>query len=115
MRRLEKILLRLLPASDDASIFLVQEHAVAFSNQISILGWGESFMFGSLIASSTALHENMIVACSRLLIVIIPGDLDLKYFRVLRLIASGHSTWHHKLSSRQHAPHPERHVSPGIL
>ena len=51
-------------------------------------------MFGSLIVHRTALQEKMIVACSRLLVVIISGDLVLRYFRVLRQVAGSHAVHH---------------------
>ena len=47
-------------------------------------------MIGSLIASRTELHENMIVAHSRLLIVIRSRDFVLRYFRVLCTMDSCH-------------------------
>ena len=57
----------------------------------------------------------MIVACSRLLIVLIFGDLVLSYFRVLRQMAGGYAIQNQNLSSGQHAPHPVRHVHPGTV
>ena len=72
-------------------------------------------MFGSLIAHRTALHENMIVECSRLLIVIRSGDLVLSCFIFLSLMARGYSTWYENLSSRQHATHLARHASPDTV
>ena len=54
--------------SDDAAIFLVQDHAVGFSIRMIDLGWGRCFVFGSLIISMVEFHDNVIVASSRLLI-----------------------------------------------
>ena len=50
-------------------------------------------MFRSLITSRIALHENIIVAHSKLLFAISSGDLFLTYFIVLSLTARGYSTW----------------------
>ena len=65
-------------------------------------------MLGLLIDYRIDLHENMIVGCSRLLIVIRSEDLVLRYFGVLHTIESGHCAQYKNLSSRQHAPHPLR-------
>lgn len=46
-------------------------------------------MFGFLITSRTALQESMIVAHSRLMIVIRSRDLFLRYFRVPSTTESG--------------------------
>ena len=99
--------------SDHTAIFLVQDSAVVLSTRMS--GIGGYFVLGSLIESRKVLSENMIVACSRPLIVIRSGNLDLKCFRVLYLIEIGHSSQHQNLSSRQCASHPVRHASPGTV
>ena len=70
-------------------------------------------MLGSLIASSTALQENMIVECSRFLIVISSGDLDFSCFRVMHRMAGSHAAQYQNWSSGMHDAHPVRHVSPG--
>ena len=56
-------------------------------------------MLGSLIASRIAFQENMIVACSRQLIVISSSDLDFRYFRVLCRMVSVHATKNQNLGS----------------
>ena len=49
IRRLQKILLRLLPVSEDVSVFLVQESALVLSTQMSVLGGGGRGVFDILI------------------------------------------------------------------
>ena len=46
---------------DDAEIFMIQEPAMDLSTQMSDLGRDMCFVLGSIIASSTALQENIIV------------------------------------------------------
>ena len=65
-----KVSVEALPVGDDVPIFLVQKSDVALSTRMSELEWVGNSMPGSMIASRTALHENMIVAHSMLLIVI---------------------------------------------
>ena len=43
------------------------------------------------------------------------GDFTLRYFRVLLTMESGHCVWCQNLSSRQHALHHVRNVSPGTV
>ena len=80
MRRLQKSLLRLLPVRDDADIFLVQESAVALSTRMSDLEWGGYVVLCSLITSRTVSREDVIVACSMMLIVIRSSDFILRSF-----------------------------------
>ena len=70
-------------------------------------------MLGSLIASRTALQYVMIVACSRILIVISSSDLVFRCSRVLYWTKGSHVTHCHNLSSEKHDLHPVRHESPG--
>ena len=115
IRRLQKILSRILPVSDDVAMFLVQESAVVLSTRMSNLGWGGCFVLSSSITSSTSLHKNMIAANSRLLILIRAGDLDVSCFIVLCLLIIFHSTHHYNLISGQYTPHPVRHASLGTV
>ena len=110
-RRLSTI----FPVSDDADIFLVQDSVMALSTRMSDLEWGRSFVFGSLITSRTALHENMSVAFSRILIVTRSGYLGLRCSRALNLMARVYSEQCQNLSSGQHALHHVRHASPGTI
>ena len=68
-----------------------------------------------MITSRTALHENIIVAYSRLLTVIRSEDIVLRCFRFLRTMESGHCAQHQNLSSGQHAPHPSRQAYHGTI
>ena len=111
VRWLQKSLSRLFLVLDDVAIFLVQESTAVLSTQMSDLWWDGCFVFGSLIASSTALFENMIVSHSRLLIMIRSRYLVLRCFRVLSLTVRANSAQHQNLSSGQHIPHPARHMS----
>ena len=56
----------LLPVSDDAAIFLVQESAVALSTRMRILGRGGCAVLGSQIGSRTVLQNSMIVTNSKI-------------------------------------------------
>ena len=76
-KRLQKMLLRLLPVRDDVEIFLVQDSAVVLSTRINDFGRGAYCVFGSLMASTTALQQNIMVECSRLCVVIRSRDLFL--------------------------------------
>ena len=97
---------------EDAAFFLVQDSAAALSTRMSDLGRCGCFMIGSLITSIAALHKNVIVTCSRLLILIRSEDLFLRYFRVLSLMSRAQATQCYKLSSGQHTPHLVKHTSP---
>ena len=55
------------------------------------MGW--VFVSSSLIVSRTVLHGNMIVAYSRLLIVIRSEDLVMRCFRVLGAMDSCHCAY----------------------
>ena len=55
-------------------------------------------MFGLPMTFRTTLQENVIATHSRLVIVIISGDLFLEYFRVLREMEAGDYTQHQTLS-----------------
>ena len=72
-------------------------------------------MLGALIASRIELQDNMIVACSRQLMVIRYGYLVLRCLRVLFLMAGVYGTQYQKLSYGQHPPHPVRYASPGTM
>ena len=87
-----KNLLMLLPTCDDVDVFLVHQSATLLSTRMSDLGLCRCFLFGSLITHRKSLHENMIVECSRLLVVIRSRDLVCSCFRVVSLMARGHST-----------------------
>ena len=76
---------------DDVAIFLDHESAVKLSTRMSDLGQGGWFVLGSLIESRTAFHESMIVAFSRILIVIWSRDFVLRHFRVLRTMKEKYS------------------------
>ena len=84
----------ILLVGNDVSISLVQDSTMVFLTRKSDLGWGGCSVFGSMIVSRTVLHENMIVACSRLLIVIRSEDLVLRCFRVLSTMESDYCTKH---------------------
>ena len=61
-------------------------------------------MFGSLMVSRTALCDNMMAKCSRLLAVKKSGYFFFMFFRVLHIMESVHSVQQHNLSSRQNDP-----------
>ena len=68
-------------------------------------------MLGTLITPRTALQENMIVACSRQLIVTRSSDLVVRCLIVLCLMAGGYGTQYQNLSSGKHDPYPVMHAS----
>ena len=74
---------------DDVAIFLVQESDLVLSTRMSNLAWSGCSVSRSLIVCRTTLNENMIMVCSRLLIVIRSKDLVLRCFSVLCSIESG--------------------------
>ena len=56
----------------------------------SVLRRGGRCVLGTMIASSKALQENIIGACSRQLMMMSYGDLDFKCLRCLFLMAGCH-------------------------
>ena len=54
-------MLKFLTLVDDVDIFLAYESNVVLSTRMSDLEWSSCFVSGSLIASSTELHESVIV------------------------------------------------------
>ena len=93
---------------DNIVIFIVQESTMILSTRIIELDEIRFFVSGSLIPSRIELQENIIVACSRVLIVIRSEDLVLRCFRVLRTTESGHCTQCQNLISRNNATCPTR-------
>ena len=59
--------------------------------------------------------KNMIVTCSRLLIVVTSIDLFFRYFRVLHRMADNNADQYQNFSSGKHSPHLVRHASPGTV
>ena len=115
MRRLQNSLLIFLHTRDDIAIFLVCKSAVALSTQLSDLGWSKFCVLCLLMASRTALQNNVMVECSRLFIIIRSVCFFFRCFSVLSTMEVGHSVKHQNLSSGKHTPYHVRQVSPWNL
>ena len=112
MRRLQKILLSLLPISEDAAILCVHVSVVVLSTRMSNFECDGCCSFEVHAASSTALHEKSIVACSKQLTEMRLGDLFFVNVTVWCTTSGDHCMQYQNLSSRRKALQPVRQVSP---
>ena len=80
----------LLPISEDAAILRVHVSTVVFSTLMSVLGCGQCCSIEVHVASSTALHEENIIACSKQFMEIRFGYLFFVNFTVQRTTSGGH-------------------------
>ena len=83
-------MLSLLPISEDAAILRVHVFAVVLSTRVSDFGCSRCFSFEVHVASSTALQEKSIIACSKQFMEMRFRDLFFINFMVQRTNSGSH-------------------------
>ena len=112
---LQKSLLILLYPKEDVAIIIFRAYAVLLSACMSDFGRGWFWALDFLKESSTALRESIVVANSRLFMMMRCSEIFLRFFRLPFAIDCGHSAHHYHPSQGCHTPYPSRRASHGTM